>query len=530
VFIQPFSWIERHAGALAIALVLIASFRIVSTYRVLSHTTDEPAHLAAGIEWIQNGTYTYEDQHPPLARVTGALGLYLTGSRWTRNKDMYMEGFLLLGQNKRYNKALFYSRLFMLPFFWVGAAAVYFWGLRVGGGVLAVSAAMLFTTTPAVLAHAGLATTDMALTAFVSATLVASLYWVERPGWGRSCALGALLGLALLSKFSALAFLPAAWLAMYVTHLWRDRPGIRGALRRAMHLVPKMVVSLAIAAFLVWAGYRFNVGPVDFLHARLPAPALFTGVHYVFLHNSEGHLAYLFGQRSQTGFWYYYPVVLAVKTPLATLILLMAAIWFTCRRRDGISIAMPLALVAAILAVGLFSHINIGVRHILPIYTGFAVCGGAALTRLLQAKGTWIVAAGPLLVIWQIVSGALAHPDYIAYTSELAGRHPERILADSDLDWNQGMRGLALRLQELGVRRLTFKIASSGYMIADGHSFPPYDFMPDGDTPKPGWNAVSVTEWKLTGQPKWAERVEPAERIRRSIYLYYFPPGKQGGN
>jgi hypothetical protein len=135
-----------------------------------------------------------------------------------------------------------------------------------------------------------------------------------------------------------------------------------------------------------------------------------------------------------------------------------------------------------------------------------------------------------MLLLWQVASGALVHPDYIAYTNELAGRHPERILADSDLDWNQGMRGLALRLQELGVRRLTFKIASSGYMIANGHSFPPYDFMPDGDTPPVGWNAVSVTEWKLTGQPKWAERVEPTERIRRSIYLYYFPPGKRNGN
>ncbi len=110
---------KERPGLLALALILLASIRIVSTYRVLSHTTDEPAHLAAGIEWIQNGTYTYEDQHPPLARVTGALGLYLTGSRWTRNKDMYTEGFLLLGQGKRYSRALFYSRLFMLPFFWV---------------------------------------------------------------------------------------------------------------------------------------------------------------------------------------------------------------------------------------------------------------------------------------------------------------------------------------------------------------------------------------------------------------------------
>src|SRR5580704_2732980 len=88
-------WLTHHPALLALLLVLIASLRIVSTYRVLSHTTDEPAHLAAGIEWIENGTYTYEDQHPPLARVVGALGAHLSGSRWSRNKNMYDEGYHL---------------------------------------------------------------------------------------------------------------------------------------------------------------------------------------------------------------------------------------------------------------------------------------------------------------------------------------------------------------------------------------------------------------------------------------------------
>src|ERR1035438_1838805 len=118
----------------------------------------------------------------------------------------------------------------------------------------------------------------------------------------------------------------------------------------------------------------------------MPAPALFAGIRYVWLHNRVGHLAYLLGQRSQTGFWYYYPVVLAVKTPLAMLILMLIASWLAIRRRDRLPVAMPLALIAALLAVGLFSHINIGVRHLLPVYTGFAVCGGAVLARMFSLK------------------------------------------------------------------------------------------------------------------------------------------------
>ena len=43
--------------------------RIVSTYDVFSETWDEVAHVATGMEWLQNGSYTLEPMHPPLARV-----------------------------------------------------------------------------------------------------------------------------------------------------------------------------------------------------------------------------------------------------------------------------------------------------------------------------------------------------------------------------------------------------------------------------------------------------------------------------
>src|ERR1041385_1191334 len=73
--------LERHHLAIAIVLVLLASVRIIGTYWVLSHTSDEPAHIGCGMEWLDLGSYTYEAQHPPLARVAAALGPYLMGRR-----------------------------------------------------------------------------------------------------------------------------------------------------------------------------------------------------------------------------------------------------------------------------------------------------------------------------------------------------------------------------------------------------------------------------------------------------------------
>jgi len=72
-------FLERRSGILVLALVLLGSIRIVATYTVFNHVVDEPGHIAAGMEWLETGRYTWEAQHPPLARVVSALGPYFLG-------------------------------------------------------------------------------------------------------------------------------------------------------------------------------------------------------------------------------------------------------------------------------------------------------------------------------------------------------------------------------------------------------------------------------------------------------------------
>ncbi len=203
----------------------------------------------------------------------------------------------------------------------------------------ALLATLLFTTTPPVLAHAGLVTTDMALTAFVVATLLASLYWAEDPNWRRSVFFGALLGLALISKFSSLAFLPVAWLLMYLTYLLRHRLGIRVALRDAAGTscsvgrddrAHKRIGNLGRVTALMYASRKLPER-----HAARAGRHFFTGIRYVYMRNKEGQLAYLLGGHlsREQAFGYYYPVVLAVKTPLASLILMTVAFWSAIKRR-----------------------------------------------------------------------------------------------------------------------------------------------------------------------------------------------------
>ena len=514
---MPVPRLAQFAHIVATLLVLIASVRIIATYKVLSNTTDEPAHLAAGMEWLQGGTYTYEDQHPPLARVLGATGLYLAGSRWGHDPEMYNEGFHLLGYGHHYARNLFYSRLAMLPLFWIACAVVFLGSRRLAGPACAILATLIFTTVPAVLGPAGLVTTDMALTAFTGAATLCAVYWAERPDWMRSVAFGLLTALAVLSKFSALLFLPPALLALYGVHLAQTRPSFGTALREIRIRILPALLSVAVSAGAIEAAYRFSFGSVPLLHLRFPAPAFFNGIYAVWEHNREGHPAWLLGTLSQHGFWYYYPVVAAVKTPLALLMLTAAGLILIPRR-----VAVPLAFSVAIAIVASFGSINIGIRHILPVYLGLSVCGGIVAVHLWQRLGRAGQGIAVLLLAWQLVSGARQHPDYIAYTNELAGDRPDRILADSDLDWSQDMKRLADRMYQLGVPEFTFKISTPGYLAA-GNNFPRFVQMPDGDHPRPGWNAVSITPWRIFGQPRWPEHIAPTERIGHSILLYYFP-------
>src|SRR5258708_21450557 len=87
------------------------------------------------------------------------------------------------------------------------------------------------------------------------------------------------------------------------------------------------------------------------------------------------------------------------------------------------------------------SRINIGVRHVLPLYAGLAVIAGVgAATLLRDSVGRWASLRPALLFAlfgWQVVSGALAHPDYLSYTNEITRGRPENFVAASGLNWGQ---------------------------------------------------------------------------------------------
>jgi 4-amino-4-deoxy-L-arabinose transferase-like glycosyltransferase len=403
----------------------------------------------------------------------------------------------------------------------------------------ALASVFLFTNNPPVLAHAGVATMDMAVGAGICTAYYTFWRWCEEPSFRRSAALGVGVALALLTKFSSVLLLPVGFIVIvcgagdrfWSPDLSAEAPGGRqkAMVRPTWHTW----LWIPIAFLLVWAAYRFSFGAVTekvpiLAGIPLPAPQLLDGLWQVHTHIEAGHTAFLLGRHSFHGWWYFFPVALAVKTPIALLV--FAAIGAFAATRAS---RTPALHTAAILLVNLPTTLNIGVRYLMPLFPVLALTGGIGAVWLWK-RARWAAVA---LGAWMLISSALAHPDYLAYFNEFAAAHPERVLVDSDLDWGQDMGRLARELRRRNVPYLHMACLYTGDDTRLG--------LPNWDGLEPyqhvtGWVAISYTMrenygWKAAQDQgrddmafAWLDRYQPVAKVGQSILLYLIPKERGG--
>ena len=343
---------SRIFPVLAALLVSISLVRIVATYSQTAQAFDEPCHVAAGIEFLDRGTYTLDPVHPTLARIAIALPLYLAGERYPvfSPSDPDSHNYNFVGNHILYDSGhllrnLKLARIGVLPFFVLGAIIVYLWTSSAGGGLSALIAVFVYCTIPSILAFSSIAYTDIVAASTQLAAMFAFALWLERPGRNRTIWMGLALGAAFLAKLTSVLFIPAAALAMAAVWFFGQpqRPSLK------TYSLGKLLAALALALIVVWGGYRFSVRHLQeatgitasslpsFQHfpgplrsaARnliqkdplLPAPELLHGVAIAWVLNRTAAPSYLLGQTKAGGWWYFYLFALCVKLPLPLLVL-----------------------------------------------------------------------------------------------------------------------------------------------------------------------------------------------------------------
>ena len=565
-------------------IVLVACLLAASTWRVYSNTWDEPEHLAAGIELLDKGRYEYDTEHPPIVRIFMALGPYLAGARsfGTPPPDGVLEGTDILYTGGHYDLYLTLARLGTLPFLALLLYATWLWGRRtavspIGGSPAgrsvaageALLAVLLTASVPPVLGHAALATLDVAAAATVCLALYAAQCWLSSGRWKDAVFCGLATGLAVGSKFSAVPFLVLGFGALAVTHAvllrWpgtaaddgsvtANRPApIRRLLRDLALIVLATLLPLALAygirGHATSVAHRFDWALVFLLHEHglshdagvvlqhlwLPqwVQGLLEGIIAIKAHNDSGHLSFLLGQLRSTGWWYFYLVALAAKTPIPLLVLGPVGMVMLAREgwreRDGWRIAPLILFLTVLVFSSAFSHINIGIRHVLVLYPFMALGAAYLVARLWRTlRATTVrplaIAGSGLLVVfvgWQVLTLWTANPDYLPYFNEFIA-HPEQVLVDSDLDWGQDLRRLEQRAAAIRIPKLN--LAYLGTPDLTRERLPPYVMMTPGK-PVTGWIAVSTLA--RAHFPKgyaWLDAYRPLETIGKTIDLYYIPP------
>ena len=537
--------LPTRVATLAIVLVGIAAAAITFAAAHYGPTIDEGAHIAAGMQWLDQGRYAYEPSTPPLARVVDALGPYLAGARSTFNPDMWHEGDDILRAAGNPAAMLALARLGTLAFLLLAASVIWRWSRRLGDEPTALCALALFLTLPPVLAHAGLATTDMAVAATFGLAVLTAIRWLERPDLARSLAFGAAGALMILSKFTVFLFFPAALLPVLTWRLW-----IGGKRRRPTRVWLYGTAFTALAAVMViWGGYRFSVGSLGYEPALVGQQIVATAAHpatglaasiaklpiypaHEFLRgifdttrrvDAHHDPVFLLGQLSQGGLWYFFPVDLVAKTPLPFLIAAALGMVMLLQRSRALRdwrIAAPALAAIGVLAGSMASPVDFGIRYLLPIYPLLAIAAGTALLTLARGKG-WDKVTACALMLWAGADAVTAYPDYLPWFNALAGATPQTVSINSDLDWGQDVKRLDHDLRALGIRHI--HVAVLGQSEYDLRAYiAGYEKLSPGE-PVGGW--VAVSQYMLHEQPgyAWLRSYTPAAAVGASILLYHLP-------
>ena len=411
---------------------------------------------------------------------------------------------------------------------------------------------------PLALAHAGLATNDTLVTGTLTLAFFTWALWLELPTRRRAIAVGAAAALAFLSKFTAIPFFGAVVLVSSLIWLMHTEPDGRRA--RLRTLVGSAALAAAIGFLVLWAGYQFSFAPIAnpnkshpsidqivgvhggahdlvyrLIELPVPAPEFPQGLRELADHVRSGHWSYLLGETFNHGRWSFFPIGILVKTPIAFLVLAtfgLAVLAARCKRKPDPVVCLPLLGVVAMVAVTLPATINIGMRHILPIFPLLAIAIGAGIAFLWQRRQATSagLAVAFALFAWLTIASVRAHPDYLAYFNECCDQNPDAWLVDSDLDWGQDLDRLAATLKRKGVEQVD--LAYFGSADVSQHGLPHTMKLQPGERVR-GWIAVSEFRFVMGSEHaehsapfsefEWLGAFQPFERVGRSIRLYHVP-------
>ncbi|MBZ0114681.1 MAG: glycosyltransferase family 39 protein [Thermoanaerobaculia bacterium] len=425
-------------------LALLACLALqVQAIRHQSLIGDAPYHLLAGHQALRYGENTLNLEHPPLVKLVAAIPLLLEEPLAPRTdvRDVLTTARLLFDDPALVRRVQLRSRTLLFIVFGVPLLiACIGLGRRLGdtrsGVLLALCVGLSFSSLP----FLSVIQTDTAVALGFTATLWMALRFQDHATLGRSIALGAAAGLAIAAKFSGLLVVPAVGIALLLAPRlsWRERL-TRGLLIATVALaIPWSTYAIANHHYSIDSGRqaihlycngealvtgdRLQGWEETLLTLEQSSPSLAqyaTGFLGIRAQNELGiYPSYAFGTLSSEGRWWYFPAVLALRTPLvlliATFLAYVSARFYrpqsTTRRPLAAGTWVVLGALAVYFGVAVSSSYNLGVRHLLPIlpllYWPAARWGSKTFRRTLVILSLLILEGVTLAPLWMSATGS----------------------------------------------------------------------------------------------------------------------------
>ncbi len=557
-----------------------------------SPIVDEIPHIGAGYSYVTKGDYRLNPEHPPLPKDLAGLAMVpldlnhsaFTTKFWTTD----INGQWDFGRNLIFNSgndAIAIAKAAKAPmfiFFILSAVLIFIWTKKLDGNKAGLLALFLFAFSPTVMAHSRFVTTDVpALFGILSATYFFIKY-LKNPTRKNLFIAGIVFGVAQLTKFSLFLLVPYLGLLALI-YGWLHGNGYRfkNSIKFGFMSVLVMIMGYTLVVWPIYGLHTMNYPPerqkndtmyllgsfgnrtlADTVVALSDKPVIRplaqygVGLLMVTQRSVGGNKTYFLGEVRSQAWKKYFPIVYLIKEPLPFWGLIIIALAFIAARlkasrgkatdwiKNNFDKFAMLVWLAVYWYTSIRANLNIGVRHLMPVY-GFTyiLLSGAVMSAYHyythQAKKILTLLLA-ILLGWYLVENIRVYPFYLSYFNQLAGGPSGgyKIVADSNLDWGQDAKRLADWLRENNIQEKVhldyFGWTDPSYYYQNKYLYlyaGKYKSLKEflNENPQGGWIAISATFYMGSRERpdtsyEWLDPIKPVTVMGNSIFVWHITP------
>lgn len=488
-------WQRLIFTVFALMLFCFFAFQLVFHAVRTSPTIDEPVHILAGYQHWQCKDFGINPEHPPMLKLLATLPLQFRelksppwecGSKLTSKPESFAFGNDFLVENG-VDSVVIPSRIFASILSLLMAGVVFLAAWQMFGKWEALTALALVVFEPNFIAHGAVVTTDMALTLTALAFVFTLYRYGQNTNWKRFLAVGIAFGFLLAAKHSAVILLPI-FLLLFIADAFFFASEKKTLLKIILSQTGKFALFFLIGLLILWAFYGFQplsipsansetISVADYIkengrpemiqstsakivnvisRTKIFPESYVYGLADIVATGSRN--AVIFDKAYPTGQWFYFPIAFLVKSSIPLLLLLpigfVATFFLREKRRELMFLLIPPIW---FLGVAMSSGINLGVRHILPIYPFFfiiAAVGAITLYRKFSAFRYVLL----LLLVYHAFTAYRTAPYNIAFANDFWGgvNNTHKVFADGNADWGQNLKFVNEYLTERNIKDCWF--------------------------------------------------------------------------